>query len=270
MKQLLFTAIVATVLCAVLGAPQITVTNQCGYDVWVAQLANGGSSVIPGQGVDGAGKLGSGGTATYTIPDPGWGGRFWPKTGCDANGANCEAGSSSDGCPSDGCEPPADTKVEFFYYPLSDTTDTPYYDISLVDGYSLPIKITPDNSGGNCVETVCGVSMDSCPQNEIDGLGDLRVMKNGKYVMCLSPCKKWNYPAPYGMGQPEDVDPGLHMCCPTPPVSSDDCRAGPVTTTQYVNLIHQACPSAYSYAYDDVNGLHACPAGTSFHVTFCP
>ena len=32
----------------------------------------------------------------------------------------------------------------------------------------------------------------------------------------MSPCKAWNYPAPYGMGRPESQDPGLHLCCPTP------------------------------------------------------
>ena len=42
--------------------------------------------------------------------------------------------------------------------------------------------------------------------------GDLRVQDVG----CMSPCKAWNYPAPYGMGRPESEDPGLHLCCPTP------------------------------------------------------
>lgn len=269
MKLVVALAIFCSVIIGTLCAPQITVTNACSYNVWVAQQANSGFSVLSGNGVDNTGNLASGQTASYTIPDGGWGGRFWPKTGCDSSGNNCEAGSSIPPCPSDGCEPPSDTKVEFFYYPLSDP-GTPYYDISLVDGYSIPIRITPSQIGGACVETVCSVSVDNCPQNEIDGLGDLRVSKNGKYVMCLSPCKKWNYPAPYGMGQPEDVEPGLHMCCPTPPIEPDDCRSGDVVRTEYVNLIHSACPSAYSYAYDDEAGLHDCPSGTSFAVTFCP
>lgn len=263
---LVFAALVAVTF----GAPHISVRNQCGFNVWLAQLANSGFSPLSGSGIDGTGLLNPGQTGTFTIPDGGWGGRFWPKTGCDSSGNNCEAGSSSPPCPANGCEPPSDTKVEFFYFPLSDTVDTPYYDVSLVDGYSLATRITPDRTGGSCVESTCAVSLNSCPTNEIDGLGDLRVFVNGKVVMCLSPCKRWNYPAPYGMGQPENVDPGLHMCCPTPPVSVDDCRNGDVVRTNYVNLIHSVCPSAYSYAYDDLGGLHNCPAGTSFDVTFCP
>lgn len=30
------------------------------------------------------------------------------------------------------------------------------------------------------------------------------------------------------------------------------------------------CPTAYSYAYDDTAGLHACPSEVSFEVVFCP
>jgi hypothetical protein len=43
-----------------------------------------------------------------------------------------------------------------------------------------------------------------------------------------------------------------------------------VVHTGYVAAIRSMCPSAYSYAYDDANGLHACPSDTSFEVTFCP
>ena len=38
----------------------------------------------------------------------------------------------------------------------------------------------------------------------------------GQVVGCMSPCKRWNYSSPYGLSQPESVDPGLHLCCPTP------------------------------------------------------
>ena len=41
-------------------------------------------------------------------------------------------------------------------------------------------------------------------------------------------------------------------------------------STSYVAAIHAMCPSAYSYAYDDANGLHACSSSTAFEVTFCP
>ncbi|MUG94121.1 hypothetical protein F7734_17690 [Scytonema sp. UIC 10036] len=40
--------------------------------------------------------------------------------------------------------------------------------------------------------------------------------------------------------------------------------------TNFVRTVHQVCPTAYSYAYDDVNGLHDCPTQKSFDVTLCP
>lgn len=88
-------------------------------------------------------------------------------------------------------------------------------------------------------------------------------------VSCLAPCKKWNYPSPYGLGQDETMNDGRFFCCPTPPISPETCRAGIVTTTNYVRLIGQVCPTAYAYAYDDASGLHSCPSTASFIVNFC-
>ncbi len=78
-------------------------------------------------------------------------------------------------------------------------------------------------------------------------------------MACLSPCKKWNFPPPYGLGLPEIQDPGVMMCCPTPPVQPAECSNGPVIQTAYVQAVHANCPTAYSYAYDDAAGLHNCP-----------
>ncbi len=79
---------------------------------------------------------------TFNIPDFGWAGRFWPKTGCDGSGQSCAVGQSVAPCPSGGCQPPADTKVEFFFPSVSDSNAI-WYDVSLVDGYSLPMEIIP-------------------------------------------------------------------------------------------------------------------------------
>ena len=90
-----------------------------------------------------------------------------------------------------GCQPPADTKIEFNFPPQPPTSDS-WYDISLVDGYSLAMSITPRGvNQGSCIPTQCRLSLDACPQSETNGLGDLRIVKNGKTVACLAPCKKW-------------------------------------------------------------------------------
>ncbi|HEY6039777.1 MAG TPA: thaumatin family protein, partial [Kofleriaceae bacterium] len=136
------------------------------------------------------------------------------------------------------------------------------------------------------------LSLDGCPTDDDLGASymheDLRIRDGaGNVIACAAPCKKINYPAPYGHGQPENVDPGLHMCCPTPIdpasgnctaangcMSSEACRAASdpasVVHTDYVAALHAMCPSAYAFSYDDANGLHACPPDTRFEVTFCP
>jgi hypothetical protein len=266
----LFLLVLAAPVVAAAQSPKITITNKCGIPVWIDQTPNGGFSPLSGTGPNPAGRLDPGQSSNYRIPDNGWGGRFWPKIGCNDAGNNCLAGSSVSGCPPDGCEPPADTKFEFFYSPLSSAV-RPYYDITLVDGYTLGVAITPSQSdGGRCTPTQCGVSLAACPTDEVEGLGSLQIIKQGQIVQCLAPCYKWVYPAPYGMNRNKFDSPGKLMCCPTPPVSSDECRAGPVARSKYVQLVQSSCPSAYSYPYDDVNGSHDCPPGTSFTATLCP
>jgi hypothetical protein len=60
------------------------------------------------------------------------------------------------------------------------------------------------------------------------------------------------------------------VCCPTPPVTPEQCSRGPVVQTQFVQTVRRACPTAYSYAYDDQAGLHSCSTPMSFDVTLCP
>ena len=253
-------------LTATSPTTRLSVTNQCNFPVWMATTPNANKAPLP----DGTVKLDLGQSHDYSIAAEGWAGRLWPKTGCDSNGMNCTAGEAVPPCPPSGCQPPADTKVEFYFPNLASKEDA-WYDISLVDGYSLPMEIKPrGGESGSCTTTKCNLSLDECPQNETLGLGDLRVIKDGKVVQCLSPCKKCNYPPPFGQGKPENQEPGLSVCCPTPPVTPEQCSRGPVVQTQFVQTVRRACPTAYSYAYDDQAGLHSCSTPMSFDVTLCP
>ena len=153
--------------------------------------------------------------------------------------------------------------------------------------------------GVGCIENLASISLtpggsmltlDACPVAEDLGGSvfpayadrSLRVADVG----CMSPCKAWSYPAPYGLHLPESQDPGLHLCCPTPIdpgtgqctaangcITPAACRAASdplsVVHTDYVQLVHARCPTAYAYSYDDDAGLHACSADTGFRVEFC-
>ncbi|KAH0850743.1 hypothetical protein HID58_091186, partial [Brassica napus] len=77
----------------------------------------------------------------------GWSGRIWGRTGCnfDKTGTGtCETGScgSTLKCSASG-KPPA-SLAEFTLAALD------FYDVSLVDGFNLPMSVTPMNGKGNC------------------------------------------------------------------------------------------------------------------------
>ena len=268
---------------------RLRVVSRCTKPIWIAHSTN----LAGDQDVE----LSAGEYHDYDIPAAGLAStRFWPKLGCDATGHACTVGDNGEGggapCGATGCEPPFDSKFEATFAGTG-SSDQTWYDLSLVDGYTLPLAVRPLGAGagdGTCVASDCSsLTLDVCPASEQDGL-DLRVTDPADpstTIACLSPCKAWNYPAPYGEGQPESQDPGLHLCCPTPIdpqtgnctianacMTPDACRAASdpesVVHTSYVALVHARCPSAYSYAYDDAAGLHTCPATTMFEVTFCP
>lgn len=120
-----------------------------------------------------------------------------------------------------------------------------------------------------CIRTACLMDVNECPKNEVSSLGDLTYRATDNSTPgCLSPCKKWTSAKPNGMASSEKDGDGLLLCCPTPPVSAEQCRSGIVVNTEYVKLIRRKCPTAYSYAYDDVQGSHDCPPATNFVVNF--
>lgn len=105
----------------------IQVGNRNNFPIWIETLTNNNAAPLSNEIV----RINPGGRVKYQIRNEGWAGRLWPKIGCDQNGANCEFGQSLPPCPSGGCHPPADTKVEFFF-PRQNSPDNSFYDISLV------------------------------------------------------------------------------------------------------------------------------------------
>lgn len=243
-----------------------TITNNCSMDVWMAFTPNAGSDPLP----DGIVKItASGGSHGYSVPTTGWAGRLWPKMGCDSTGENCTQGQTVPPCPSVGCQPAADTLVEF-YFDKAGGTGRPYYDISLVEGFSVPMSVTPSGSGGRCTSTSCALDLTKCPTAENEKIGDLQIKSGSDVVGCFSPCNKWTWPKPLGDGGTTKDATGQAMCCPNPPITSPQCNAGSVAQTQYVALVHSECPTAYAFSFDDAGGSHDCDPRTAFSVTLCP
>lgn len=278
------------------AATRLTIRNECAYTIWIQQqnLPDATPSVV---------EIASGSQHSYDIPDAGLAStRLWPKTGCDATGHNCIMGQSSPPCTD--CPPPVDSKFEATWgctladrsqcdftpqgYQLVDT----YWNMSAVDGYTLPFTATVTDNALTDTEAPCepvdcaGLSFDQCPTDIdlSDGLGitdptyasvDLRLFNHdAAFVGCYSPCKYLNYPTYGGAGLSESSAQAVLYCCPTPPISSEECRAGPggnIDPNAYVAAIHAMCNnSTYAFAYDDNYGLRHCSAETKVEVTFGP
>lgn len=214
-------------------------------------------------------------------------------------------------CPAGiGCAPPVDSKFEGTFGCLPPVAEAdcqgnpsssppgrplPRHDgwgTSLVDGYTLAYRVEvigdcPGGPAGNTIDC-SALRFADCPTDEnLDAFGNAPGLRSvdlhlahpraGRMAGCYSPCMKltgaqWqSLPNPPFTGATyAPADPQARpYCCPGDGV--DACRNGPVIDTRYVRTIHAACPQTYAYAYDDVTGNFACPAGVKYRVTFfCP
>ncbi len=183
-----------------------------------------------------------------------------------------------------------------------------WWDASFVDGFTVPIKVVVNGScpagpqsngpGGppGGIFDCSALTLNNCPTDEnLSTNGAYPALANENLVMyypntngtptstkagCYSPAGKLTFaqwqsiPTPPFTGTTyAPTDPQAQMyACPTPPITSAQCSAGPAATTKYTQMIHSTC-NAYAYAYDDTVGLSTCPAATGLQyvVTFyCP
>ncbi|XP_049815929.1 uncharacterized protein LOC126263008 [Schistocerca nitens] len=220
--------------------------NQRGETIWVGALGNAG--VAPPNG--GGWEMAAGSSLTLELDDA-WAGRFWGRTGCsfDASGrGTCQTGDCGGvlQCNGAGGVPP----VTLAEVTLGGYGGNDYYDISLVDGFNIPVTMTPtDVSGGGdhyrCNPATCPANVNAqCP-------AELQQVVNGAVVACKSACLAFN------------TD---QYCCRGAYGTPDTCQS---TTwpTNYPAIFKGLCPDAYSYAYDDVASTFTC-SNTGYRITF--
>ncbi|XP_075509493.1 thaumatin-like protein 1b [Primulina tabacum] len=240
--QLLLLVLSNSIVSGVYSAATFTFVNKCEYTVWPGILSNAGIAHLETTGF----SLQTGETRIIRGP-PSWGGRFWGRTQCnfDSTGKfSCFTGDCGSGkveCAGGGAAPPA-TLAEFT---LDGDAGKDFYDVSLVDGYNVPMLLVPQGgSGENCTKTGCIRDLNSaCPAS-------LQVMiSGGERVACKSACEAF--------GNDE-------YCCVGAYGTPQSCQP-----TQYSQLFKNACPLAYSYAYDDSTSTFTC-TGADYIVMFCP
>ncbi|RCH93735.1 hypothetical protein CU098_006638 [Rhizopus stolonifer] len=213
-----------------LGDKSITVKNNCKKVVSIGVLTNGVNAGSPEQSFD----LTPGASNSFNKPDQ-WGGRVWGRYQCSGS-----SGNDTNSCGTPGATNPA-SLAEFFF---KGSGGKDYYDISLVDGYNMPMSIQPTGgsqvSGYSCGSPQC--QMASCPPEF--AVKDA----TGNVVSCQSACSK--------TGSDQD-------CCKGDYNNPNLCKPSGSSYN-----IKQACPDAYSFAYDDQTSTYQCEA-QGYDVSFC-
>ncbi|CAI9116980.1 OLC1v1018284C2 [Oldenlandia corymbosa var. corymbosa] len=218
-----------------------TLINRCNHVVWPGTLANAGSNPLDSTGFE----LQPGESRSFGVPN-GWSGRVWGRTGCafdpTTNQGSCatgDCGSNQLECNGRGATPPA-TLAEFTIGSGASSSQQDFYDVSLVDGYNLPMMVEANGGSGACGSTGCSTDLNRMCPNELRG---------GAGQSCRSACEAFNTP---------------EYCCNGDFGSPSTCRP-----SVYSEMFKSACPKAYSYAYDDATSTFTC-TGADYIITFCP
>lgn len=245
-------SVAAFFMAAGTAARIITVYNACPFTVWPAMFTGQGTRPNHPTGWEAP----SWSHVDINVPEDWRAGRIWARRNCNfSNGSSgpntCISGGCNGGfeCVNPGV-PPA-TLAEFT---LSGDGGRDFYDVSLVDGANLPMRIT-NNRG--CPVAECGVDLGpDCP-------GPLRgpFDSTGFPLGCKSACIA-------------NLDGN--------PANSRNCCSGQFNTpatcpregVAYYSYFKGRCPNSYAYAYDESSGnaLFTCPTSSraDFTITFCP
>lgn len=198
------------------------IRNDCHYTVWAAASPGGGRRLDRGQ------------SWNLNVPAGTKMARIWGRTGChfDASGrGRCQTGDCGGVLECKGWGQPPNTLAE---YALNQFANKDFFDISLVDGFNIPMDFSPIS--GACRGIKCTADINGqCPK-------ELR--------------------APGGCNNPCTVFKTNEYCCTNGPGS-----CGP---TIFSKFFKTRCPDAYSYPQDDPTSTFTCPGGTNYRVIFCP
>ncbi|XVF13175.1 hypothetical protein REPUB_Repub08aG0185700 [Reevesia pubescens] len=118
-------------------------------------------------------------------------------------------------------------------YTLNQFGGMDFFDISLVDGFNVPMEFSPTSGGCTrgikCSSEIVG----QCP-TELEAPGG-----------CNNPCTVFK----------------TDQYC---------CNSGSCGPTNFSSFFKERCPDAYSFPKDDETSTFTCPAGTNYKVVFCP
>ncbi|KAK9684214.1 hypothetical protein RND81_10G194200 [Saponaria officinalis] len=232
--------LILLVSISVADGVQLIIVNNCNGDLWPGILGNPGKENPKNGGF----LLNSGEEVVLDLPDN-WSGRLWGRQGCNFDNqgkGECETGDCAGGlnCRGTSGSPPATVVEMTFGTPASPLH---YYDVSLVDGFNLPVSMKPVGGGVGCGVASCDADLNVCCPSALE------VKKGDRVVGCKSACLAMQ---------------SAKYCCTGEFSDPKTCKP-----TVFAKLFKAICPRAYTYAYDDISSLNRCRA-PRYVVTFCP
>ncbi|KAJ9606040.1 hypothetical protein H2200_009889 [Cladophialophora chaetospira] len=284
----------------------LRVTNNCQEAIWPAILTQEGTPPVS------SGFLLNPGQSNPQTVGLDWKGRVWARTNCSfpssgnmpasgQGGAPCQTGDCGMFLQCQGAGQPPATLAEFT---LSSATNQAFYDISLVDGYNIPVGIISllGQSGNpnltdvppNLTNPVCiGTSSLLAP---IGDASDADFGTNSTFPLPLDQAITSSFvqdwcPWPLQLDPPQKPGDGVYpypddniqrpifnpclsacakwnkakYCCTGKHGTPSSC-----SPSLYSQQAKKVCPDAYSYAYDDQTSTFIIPQGGGFEVVFCP
>ncbi|CAE6505793.1 unnamed protein product [Rhizoctonia solani] len=253
------------------SARRWTVNNDCPFTIWPA-IYTSNTSAVTLSGVETGWEAAPNSSRSFVVPE-GWlvcwtGGHIWGRRECDFSSGNSppDTNTSMGGCVSGGCPgglyctglgSPPTTHAEWTLAP-GDSTGADYYDISIIQGFNLPVQVVPSAMGCGIAE--CAVDLNAnCP----DPLrGPFAPNTNNTVpIGCKSACTA-NL----------DGNPGNSAACCTGQFAAQG--ACPTSGVPFYDYFKQACRFTYAYSQDVTSGtaLQTCPGSSyaDYTVTFCP
>ncbi|KAJ7259685.1 thaumatin-like protein [Mycena rebaudengoi] len=236
-------------------ARTITVFNACPFTIWPALFTTPGHT-RPNHAT---GWEAPSFTKQDVVVADNWGGRVWARRNCNFAvnpGPNsCLDGGCNGGLQCDvntGTGVPPATLAE---WNLNGDGTQDFYDVSLVDGYNLPMRL--DNNKG-CRIGSCPVDLGpGCPADQKGPFDSV-----GFPVGCRSACE---------VDARNGQNGNSPNCCTGSHNTPATCPPSGVRNYAYFK---NNCPNSYAYAFDESSGtaLFTCPSAShaDYTVTFCP
>lgn len=161
----------------------LTIVNNCPFTVCPAIAPNADHAVL----ADGGFCLPTLSHRSLPAPSLHWSGRIWARTHCTQTpspaGLSCATGDCAGRLQCAGLSGAAPATLAQLTLHHGGRRDLVSYSVSLVDGFNVPVTVTPHGGRGLCPVVGCREDLlPGCPE-------ELRVRAGGQVVACRSGCE---------------------------------------------------------------------------------